>query len=236
VTRVTKTLVVKFGRSVVSCEAQNMTFALQNTSIPVPRVHRWFQITDFEDYGELIGYIVMDYIEGTCLENCWNDLGISKKESVLAQTSDMIRQLQSVQIKEPGPIGGGLCEGKWFTHYGAGPFPNQQQFESWFNRRLCMAKQTGNAAAEIQSFKFSSFVLTHLDITPRNLIMDLSGQIWLIDWGHAGGYPPIFEAATVASQPDFQDFNQDLLRRISYDSKLLQQFETLLSVMHCWDG
>jgi thiamine kinase-like enzyme len=99
-----------------------------------------------------------------------------------------------------------------------------------------MAKRTRNAPADIPSFEFSNFVLSHLDISPRNLILDPDGRVWLIDWAYAGGYPPIFEAATLASQGQFPDFNQDLLSRISYDPVFMQQFSTISSVMHFWDS
>ncbi|KAF9485739.1 hypothetical protein BDN70DRAFT_910079 [Pholiota conissans] len=36
-------------------------------------------------------------------------------------------------------------------------------------------------------------VLVHQDLAPRNMILDASGKLWLIDWGHAGFYPTYME-------------------------------------------
>ncbi|KAI9042331.1 uncharacterized protein KD926_005626 [Aspergillus affinis] len=43
-------------------------------------------------------------------------------------------------------------------------------------------------------FQFNKFVLTHLDIAPRNLILDPHGKVWLTDWGE---YPDGFEVASL---------------------------------------
>lgn len=49
----------------------------------------------------------MDNIDGENLGDCWKRLTPEQKEDMVQQTADMINQLQSVVIPEPGPIGGG---------------------------------------------------------------------------------------------------------------------------------
>lgn len=36
-------------------------------------------------------------------------------------------------------------------------------------------------------------VLTHLDLTPYNLILDDDNRLWMVDWGLSGVYPEWFE-------------------------------------------
>jgi thiamine kinase-like enzyme len=42
-----------------------------------------------------------------------------------------------------------------------------------------------------------SFVLTHHDLTPRNLLLSPSGQLSILDWDLAGYYPTSFEYASM---------------------------------------
>jgi hypothetical protein len=42
-----------------------------------------------------------------------------------------------------------------------------------------------------------TFVFTHHDLAPRNLLLDSSDQLWLLDWDHAGWYPSYFEYASM---------------------------------------
>ena len=88
----------------------------------------------------------------------------------------------------------------WFTDYSAGPFTNRQEIENWFNHKLAINKGTGNARKDIPLFNFPTFVLTHQDVSLRNLVMDPPGQVWSIDWAFACACPPCFEAATLTEQ------------------------------------
>jgi thiamine kinase-like enzyme len=119
----------------------------------------------------------------------------------------MIDQLQRVVIPEPGPIGGRPCRGRFFTDYSAGPFKSASEMEGWFNHKLEICKHYRKAPQDTPEFKFTEFVLVHKDISPRNLILDPSGRLWLVDWGHAGAYPPAFEKAAIAWQYWFPEFN-----------------------------
>ena len=42
-----------------------------------------------------------------------------------------------------------------------------------------------------------NFVLTHHDLAPRNVMLDRSGHLWLLDWEYTGGYPKSFEFASM---------------------------------------
>lgn len=164
-------------------EAEAMKTVANMTSIRLPKVYRSFNIDGTGGMYDTTGYIVMGYVEGTSLDKCWTELPQSKREDVVGQVADMISQLQSISLLTPGPIGGGPSQGMWFTDYGAGPFTGPSDFEEYFNARLGIAKRTKNAASRIPCFEFatSTFVLTHLNISPRNLILDPKGQVWLID-------------------------------------------------------
>jgi hypothetical protein len=63
-------------------EAENMRFVAQYTSVRIPKVHRSFNIASGLGYFRTTGYIVMDYVEGDCLPNYWNDL-LERQEVVV---------------------------------------------------------------------------------------------------------------------------------------------------------
>lgn len=201
-----------------------MKLVAQKTSIRLPKVYRSFNVYGTGGIYDSTGYIVMDYIEGASLAKSWKDLSSTECEKAIEQVTDMISQLQSLHIPTPGPLADAPSRGGWFSDYGSGPFRGVSDFQDYFNTRLAIAKRTGNAPIDTPNFNFSTFVMTHLDISPRNLIRDPQGQLWLIDWGYAGGYPTIMEAATLACQLEYPDFNRLVLERIPYDDQELQQF------------
>jgi aminoglycoside phosphotransferase (APT) family kinase protein len=120
-----------------------MRYVAEVTSIRLPRIHRVFNIPG-EGYYLSTGYTVMDYIEGQCLADIWNVLEPERRENVVRQVAEMIRQLQSIHLSTPGPIGGGPCRGMWFTVYGAGPF----------NHKLAVCKRLKNAKEDTPRFDF----------------------------------------------------------------------------------
>lgn len=54
--------------------------------------------------------------------------------------------------------------------------------EAWFNHKLTICKHYNHAPADIPPFDFQQFVLVHQDISPRNMILDAAGMVWLVDW------------------------------------------------------
>lgn len=125
-----------------------MRFTAANTSIRVPKVRRSFNVPG-PGIFETIGYIAMDYVDGTCLADCWNDLSPRIQQNVVLQVAEFIRQLQSVRLNNPGPLGGGPSQGTWFTDYGAGPFTNRQEIENWFNHKLAILRRKVTAHTSV---------------------------------------------------------------------------------------
>ncbi|EEP78419.1 predicted protein [Uncinocarpus reesii 1704] len=214
VLRVSRHLVLKCGGYILPSEVNALELVAAKTSIRVPRVHRSFQVSDSSQRFGTKGYFVMDYIDGENLGDCWKHLTTHQKQDVVTQTVAMIKQLQDLVIPTAGPIGGGPCRGRFFTVYSAGPFSSAADMEAWFNHKLTICKHYNKAPKDLPPFKFTKFVLVHQDISPRNMILDASGQVWLIDWADSGAYPPAFERAALADQPRFPEFNGMMLERL----------------------
>jgi aminoglycoside phosphotransferase (APT) family kinase protein len=215
--------VLKAGGSVLLCEAEALRLiALKAPSLRVPRVHRSFQVEDPSTYFGTRGYIVMDYINGQQIDECWDSLDADARHSVVVQVTQMVRDMQSIVLPQPGPIAGGPSRGHLFTDYSAGPFKCAREMEGWFNHKLEMCQYYKRASQDLPPFKFTQFVLTHQDISPRNLILDDTGQVWMIDWADAGAYPPAFESAALQYQHGFPDFHESVLSLLPYTQDSLE--------------
>lgn len=208
VVRLSKSLACKGGRGVNASEAQTMALAA-SLNIPVPQVYRTFVagVPGFSK-GEIVKghFIVMDYIPGPTVEQCWGSLETNQRFSVANQICAIINKLQSTVLKSPpGPSGrtrDQKFEGPWFTYDGAGPFKSVKDLESWFNHKIEVCIRLKQSPSDTLRFKFKKLVLTHQDIAPRNLIIDAQEKLWLIDWGIAGVYPLGFEQAAFRNQSE----------------------------------
>ncbi|KAK4861265.1 hypothetical protein LT330_004181 [Penicillium expansum] len=223
VVRLSKKLVMKGGGSVLASEAKMLSLLASKPSTRVPRVHRSFQVKDDTQYFGTCGYIVMDFIQSQPLDKCWASLPLSTQGEIASQIAEMIKEMQSIELLQPGPIGGGPCRGLFFTDYSAGPFMDTAEMEGWFNHKLDICKSVHKAPEDTPPFHFTKFVITHHDISPRNLVVDQHGRVWLIDWAYSGAYPPVFESAALSIQSSFTDFNEMVLSLIPrYPEKAVQ--------------
>ncbi|KAF2477186.1 phosphotransferase family protein [Lindgomyces ingoldianus] len=228
VVRLSQTLVMKSGSSVLPSEAKNMNYAAQLGGMRLPKVYGSFNSSNpTAGISQTRGYIVMDYVKGSCLADLWPNMNLQQRQTVITQVAVMIRKMQSTPLDFAGPVGGGMSQGLFFTDWGAGPFENGRAMEDWFNHKLHVCKAFKRVPLNAAPFEFSTFVFTHGDISPRNIILDGQGLVWLIDWQNAGSYPPQFEAAVIADQSDFKDFGEMLLKHIEHDEAKVRQLRSV---------
>ncbi|KAJ5981548.1 Aminoglycoside phosphotransferase [Penicillium canescens] len=109
VVRLSETLIMKGGGSVMASEAQMLRLIASRTIIRAPRVYRSFQVKDdtHTQYFGTSGYIVMDFIPGQPLDECWNTLSRDTQRKIAAQVAEMIQEMQPIELLKPGPIRGG---------------------------------------------------------------------------------------------------------------------------------
>lgn len=233
VVRLSKFFAGKSGQGVLPSESQNMIFAAESLHLPVPRVHHAFtaDVPGFTE-GQLVKayFIVMDYIPGPTVDECWNSLEVDQRQLVSSQVASMIEKMQSTTLKlPPGPVGWTGSQkfvGPWFTEVGAGPFASLQDLEDWCNHKIDVCVQFKQLEQNTPRFKFRSLVLTHQDIAPRNLVLDAQGKVWMIDWAFAGVYPPGFEQAVLKVQSRwYKEFAEMVLSKLSdRQERITKQF------------
>lgn len=121
----------------------------------------------------------MEYIHSEVLSDCWENMSEARRERVCDQVASAIAELQSLHVDRPGPIGWGRSRGFWFMALGAGPFHSVRKLEDWFAHKLDVCKRFNRAHASLPAFsgKFGKMVLSYMDISPRNTIMEDDNNI-----------------------------------------------------------
>lgn len=179
-----------------------MRYVAEHTKIRLPSVIDAWEVEDAtEDDESNTCYILIEYINGKVLIDIWDELAEVAQRGIRSQVHKYLCQLQSLDIKTPGPIGGGISEGALFTGCGAGPFESPNDLEERYNGRILVCHdyfQAKHLSSGAFPGKFNKLVMCHLDLNERNILLDDEGQVWLIDWGLAGAYPPWFEKAQLA--------------------------------------
>ena len=84
VVRLSETLIMKGGGSVMASEAEMLRLIASRTTIRAPRVYRSFQVKDDTQYFGTSGYIVMDFIPGQPLDESWNSLSCDTQGKIAA--------------------------------------------------------------------------------------------------------------------------------------------------------
>jgi len=94
-------------------------------------------------------------------------------------------------------MGKEIAQGYVFGDEGAGtPFKSIKDLEDWFSRQLRVYLRfkldilNPNARISLNSRQFR---LCYNDLAPRNIIWRNDGSFWMLDWGFAGIYSPVFE-------------------------------------------
>ncbi|KZT25358.1 kinase-like protein [Neolentinus lepideus HHB14362 ss-1] len=193
------------------CETYTMMVVASSTSIPVPKVRKCvFRKGDV--------WTFMEYVDGPTLAEAWPTLSIWMKLWVAWKVRSYISQLRrltpSLPVPHiPGPKDGTenprRCEGHFFTDIGTGPFSSYDELSAWYSKKADLAVylhcersaylgEAPSLSREKLHFDDSvPLVLTHGDISLRNLILGKDGRLWLIDWGFSGVYPQWLEYASM---------------------------------------
>lgn len=230
IVRISSTAVLKISVEVHPQEALNMEYVFNhsNGQIRVPYVYRTFA-------SENIGYIVMQFIDGECLDAVpWSERSAQERQNIVLQVTEGLRCIRSLRGYHPGPVGQGIPMGGLFTVYGAGrTFQTAADMEPWFNHKLRIL-----GAGDVTGM-FKDLVMCHMDISLRNLVLDKAGKLWFLDWAWAGFFPQAFEKASLlhkrAEDPDFQ-FTRDILREFKHSSCDEPLLGLLLSVYQVNNG
>ncbi|KAI0333963.1 kinase-like protein [Cubamyces sp. BRFM 1775] len=215
VLRLTAGLVIKKSDALtLALEAESVAFVAARTTIPVPRVHHYWE------EGER-GSLVMDYIEGIQLQRAWRDMSAPQRLSVMRRIAGYVEQLRAIPQPAPlstsslprrgwigGPTGSAFSDFMMTSESTPfGPFADEREFNDW---RVSRFKPFGDrhapTAARIAEIRKSMsedhpIVFTHGDINRRNILVRIHGDgpddveiTALLDWEQAGWRPAYWES------------------------------------------
>jgi aminoglycoside phosphotransferase (APT) family kinase protein len=193
-------------------ELMAMELVRSQTTIPVPRARKLYDGRHIEQgYGN--GFVLMDRIPGaTRLASRWPSLSLWQKIVVVLTMRNYLRQIRHVRSPAhaltPGPLGSGPqdCDGLQFGDHTDMPLERRMFdssadlagfYERWLRYfRLLVARGHVQGTPPPEPLPvgcFSPLVFTHNDLNMRNIIMDDTDTLWIIDWAWSGFYPPSFE-------------------------------------------
>lgn len=112
--------VVKFGAGVDSREAQTMQLIKKSTTISVPNAI----------VSDRPNAIVMDYVEGSNLQDSWMQLSYEAKQGIAIQIRDIIQQLRGLQGDYIGAVNRGQAVDMRKSTYKGGPFESEKELTS----------------------------------------------------------------------------------------------------------
>lgn len=169
-------------------EARALKYA-HTLSLPVPMVH---EVTSSAGQTS----ILMDFVDGECLEEAWPSMTVEQKRSIAEQLRAIVSTMREAQPNQTtiGSFDGPARDCRQFGDYLGGPFEKEADFNKFVLDFL------GRTPELIQSTISSALaenehrtVLAHGDLSPRNIIIKDGRIQGLLDWEFSGWYPEYWE-------------------------------------------
>ncbi|KAI0816583.1 kinase-like domain-containing protein [Xylaria sp. FL0064] len=196
IVKVGEHFIVKYGTKINFAEGENMLIIRQYTNIPVPTLYAMYK---HEPSGTNV--IVMEYVPGEVLGDCYNSLSPEDRFSIGAQLRQHLRKLQNIPSAgfygragaRPYPAHDALFVKK------VGPFNSANDFlEAYFRAQFLEVMNDPEFKSLKRAFVNSSKghsapVFTHGDLHHRNIILRRDKSLCIIDWELASYCPKYFE-------------------------------------------
>ena len=146
--------------------------------------------------------MVSDKVPGVPLVDVWLGLSKEAQASIKAQFRNQLQQMRNCTQPYIGCIN---CQpsrnvyDRLFTHF-CGPFKSEEEFDNWCLARINKGsfsrwKWNNFLQREREKSGNKDFVLTHGDLTPRNILVQDGVVTGIIDWERSGFFPRYAEYA-----------------------------------------
>ncbi|KAH7320840.1 kinase-like domain-containing protein [Stachybotrys elegans] len=153
-------------------------------------------------------YSVMDRIYGGPLHHLWSDLDWTRSMRLALQLRGMIRKMQSVQSKTAGSLETGQCRSFYLQDfYGLPQLAGRKEINAfltfWMEFQSMEREEEKDIKEHVRrpkiGYSASRMNFVHHNLSPRNIMLDADGKLWLMNWDYAGFYPKSFEHAAMHS-------------------------------------
>lgn len=168
-----------------------------NAGIRVPTVRRVVSSTN-NNY-----VIIMDRVVGQTLEQLWPVLGFWQTLRIGWELRRVVACMRSVKSQSTGGLHTGKVVSNWIQGLNM-PIPHATpaaftDYLNWWLVRACPSVCTPRPELILQTP--SHHVLVHQDLVPRNILVDDSFSVWIVDWGIAGYFPAFMEGLAMRDGP-----------------------------------
>ncbi|KAI1020186.1 hypothetical protein LB503_006225 [Fusarium chuoi] len=165
--------------------------------------------------------MVSERVPGVPLVDVWQNMSQAEQASIKEQLRAQIKQMRTLVQPYIGRIDKQPTRNIYNTTFvrHCGPFEDEESFDEW-----CLARLSGGSfqrwkwkkVLEKQRRKSTGrFVLTHGDLSPRNIMVDASTITGIIDWELSGFYPEYVEYAfALGIGPGIEEWWKPVLREI----------------------
>lgn len=167
----------------------------QKLGIKVPTVRRIVAFNFIEENY----FIVMERVHGQTLEQLWAEIGWWTTIQLAWQLRLYIHTMYEITSPAAGGLSSGRIRSPWFQGiYPPAAHSSPVAFTGYLNWWLlnCRTNQT-KPRPNLLLEPSREHVFIHQDLAPRNMIVDAQNQLWIIDWGYAGFYPPYMEYVAI---------------------------------------
>lgn len=209
--------VVKSGKRIALGEAEALKVAA-HAGIPAPRVRDAYVTADGQ------GCIRMDYIKGQPLDTLWPDMSVQEKRDIALQLRELIEKMRSV-----APLAHliGACDGteirdtRLYSTYHSPACRHEGAFNDFLLSGLY--EHTPPLVREAFSRRLQTnhrVVLSHCDLTPRNILVQDGKIQGLVDWEDSGWFPEYWEYVKFfqrTADKDWKLYAEDIFPALYHD-------------------
>ncbi|RAH54974.1 kinase-like protein [Aspergillus piperis CBS 112811] len=186
-------------------EAEMMQFAHEK-GILTPRVRGCY------DVKRGVIATVTDRVPGDSLDKVWHTLTKSQKKNIELQLKQQVQEMRKHTQPYIGRIGN-VTTYNFFDRLhnnDMGPFASEEEFDEW-----CFAR--------VKKKRPSKFVLTHGDLSARNIMVQDGQLTGIVDWAYSGFFPEYMEyALATVIHESIEDWWLPVLKRVLEPSGYLR--------------
>ncbi|KAF4500229.1 Phosphotransferase [Fusarium agapanthi] len=165
--------------------------------------------------------MISERVPGVPLVDVWQNMSQAEQVSIKEQLRAQIEQMRTLVQPCIGRVDKQPTRNIYNTTFArhCGPFQDEEAFDNW-----CLDRLTGGT---IQRWKWKRvlerqrrkstgrFVLTHGDLSPRNIMVDGSTITGIIDWELGGFYPEYVEYAfALGIGPGMEEWWKPVLKEV----------------------
>jgi hypothetical protein len=224
-----------------------MRYVSANSDVPVPKVLGTMTDPD----NAKIKYIVMEFVEGQCLDTIWSDLSAMEREEVKIQLKDAVKSLRLMPDQGYiGSVGHRKCFDGVFITGGPerpnvnGPFTSENEMNEGMLSGLAETEPLPSIRlfrTILSNLPKHRIVFTHADLQARNVLVSRGNhgtedhgkiKLTIIDWEYSGWYPEYWEFCNSlifnTFRAEWLDVIQDTLDVYTNEYLLMRRIRSIL--------